>query len=390
PEHEEIARTVQRAFSDCRFMSVDMLLSGKVMEVNAFPGGRGLLDLYGISVGNMIIDRLEDELLGLARAPASIARSLVSESTSRWDDIDALYEGFEESVETLDVFSYDGYTLSTKELVEFRPGNLDFILSIPHAGVLVPTDFAEHFELDTSSLVEIDLFSDVIFEALGGAQVISRLAPFFVDMNREREGSKGKQIPKHLKNPATEYYTVQDEPILQEPYSASEEEKVIKYYDLYHEMLSTLIERMKRERGYALIIDGHSMMSTGLGRVHDTGQERDNFVLGTLGGTSACEGIVSAFGSSLKQGTESHGLSLTFAKDDPYSGGFITRKHHDPKNNVHVIQVEVTMGTYMYEPVDEDVVRRYALKQPRVTIVQDILRNAVRSACEMAERVYLR
>ncbi len=57
---------------------------------------------------------------------------------------------------------------------------------------------------------------------------------------------------------------------------------------------------------------------------------------------------------------------------------------------MHVIQVEVTMDTYMYEPVDEDVIRRYALKQPRVTIVQDILRNAVRSACEMAERVYLR
>lgn len=83
-------------------------------------------------------------------------------------------------------------------------------------------------------------------------------------------------------------------------------------------------------------------------------------------------------------------MSLTFARDDPYSGGFITRKHHDPRNNVHVIQVEVTMDTYMYEPVDEDVIRRYALKQPRVTIVQDILRNAVRSACEMAERVYLR
>lgn len=48
------------------------------------------------------------------------------------------------------------------------------------------------------------------------------------------------------------------------------------------------------------------------------------------------------------------------------------------------------MDTYMYEPVDEDIVMRYALKQPRVTIVQDILRQAVRSACETAERIYLR
>lgn len=57
-EQEQIARSVQLSFPECRFFSVDMLQSGKVTEVNAFPGGRGLLELYGISIGNMVMDRL--------------------------------------------------------------------------------------------------------------------------------------------------------------------------------------------------------------------------------------------------------------------------------------------------------------------------------------------
>jgi glutathione synthase/RimK-type ligase-like ATP-grasp enzyme len=61
PENYEIAKSVIGAFSDCRFASVDMLESGKVLEINAFPGGNGLRKLYNISVGRIIMDRLEQE-----------------------------------------------------------------------------------------------------------------------------------------------------------------------------------------------------------------------------------------------------------------------------------------------------------------------------------------
>jgi len=64
PEQERIARTVRRRFAECRYLSVDMLDSGKVLEVNAFPGGKGLWKNYGISVGGIILDALEAELEG--------------------------------------------------------------------------------------------------------------------------------------------------------------------------------------------------------------------------------------------------------------------------------------------------------------------------------------
>ena len=387
-EQEEIARAAQEAFPESRLLSVDMLQSGKVLEVNTFPGGRGLLDLYGISLGTIVMDRLEREILGTEIAVTAGPQVLKEEPADRWDDIYYHYNGYIEPVEVLDVFSDEKYSLSTRDLIDFRPQNPDFILSIPHAGVLVPSKYKEHFDIDSKSLLEIDLFSDILFESIGGLQVISRLAPFFVDMNRSRNGSECRQLPRHLTNPPTEYYSIEDELVLQKEYNQKQEEKILEYYDLYHNIIGSLIENLKREQGYALIIDGHSMTSVGLGRVHDEGEERDNIVVGTLDDTSAHPDIISAFVKSLKQGIKPYNLGLTLAKNEPYSGGFITRMHHDPKNDVHVIQVEVTMETYMYEPMEEDKAKRYALKQSRLHIAQDFLRKAVLAASEAAKNVY--
>ena len=390
PEHEEIARSVQTAYPEARLLSVDMLQSGKILEVNAFPGGQGLLELYGISLSNMVLDRLESELLGKPKTPSAMVKSTTKQPAYQWDDIYDHYKGHAEEVEVVDVFSEEKYVLSTEDLIEFRPQNPDFILSIPHSGVLIPAKYQEHFKLDAKNLLEIDLFSDILFEALGGLQVISRLAPFFVDMNRRRNGSESKKLPGHLANSPTEYYTIKDELILQKGYTSYQEESILEYYDLYHDILALLIEKQKKERGYALLIDAHSMTSVGLGRVHDKGEERDNIVVGTLDDTSAHPEIIQAFINTLKQGIKTLDLELTLAKNEPYSGGFITRMHSKPENDVHVIQIEVTMDTYMYEAIDTDKEKRYALKQSRLRIAQEFLRKATLAASDTARRIYSR
>jgi len=60
-ELEEIAKKVAASYPGCRFSSVDMLESGKVLEINAFPGGKGLLNTHGVSVGKVIMDKIEKE-----------------------------------------------------------------------------------------------------------------------------------------------------------------------------------------------------------------------------------------------------------------------------------------------------------------------------------------
>lgn len=62
PEQAETARAVRRAFGECRMASVDLLTSGQVIEINAFPGADGLLRTHGIVLGELFLDRLETEL----------------------------------------------------------------------------------------------------------------------------------------------------------------------------------------------------------------------------------------------------------------------------------------------------------------------------------------
>lgn len=65
-EQTRVARAVRRAFSDCRIASIDMLPSGRVIEINAFPGASGLLKTHGVALGQIVMDRMERELAAVA------------------------------------------------------------------------------------------------------------------------------------------------------------------------------------------------------------------------------------------------------------------------------------------------------------------------------------
>ena len=387
-EQEHTARKVTNAFPEIRFASVDMLTTGKVLEINSFPGGVGLYENYGISIGAIIMDKLEAELFGESLPPTEISAPTVEQGIAPWSDIYSLYKDYDSDIEVLDVFCEELHNMPIEDLIDFTPRSHDYILSIPHSGVLIPAHFANRFDLSSKCIKEIDLLSDVLYEGLDGLQIVCRLAPFFIDMNRPKKSDDTKDLPYHLKNTATEYYTVDDELLLKQPYSIKEREYVESFFDLYHAIIEYLAQNMIKERGYALIIDAHSMSSVGWGRVFDKGEERSNFVVGTLDDESADSEIIQSFCDGIKSAAGRYNLNLTHAKNEPYSGGFITRTHHDPKNMIHVIQLEVTMGTYMYEADESDSTKRYALKQPRLKIVQDIVKHAIESASITAKRIH--
>ncbi len=289
-----------------------------------------------------------------------------------------------DGVEVLDVFAEETHRVEVGDIIEVRePDQLassPVVVSVPHSGVLIPTRFADRFPLGEHALVEIDLFSHLLYERLPATRIACRLAPYFLDMNRHRDAADEPDVPWHLRNAPHDYYTVHDEPILRRPYSEDEEADVLSWYDLYHGLLDGLVARARERHGWALLLDGHSMTSVGLGRAHDEGEPRDNFVVGTLHGSSADERLIDAFVGTLRTEAGASDLGLTVAENDPYSGGFVTRKHHDPDNEVHALQVEVTMDTYMYEADETDRSRRYAIKQHRLDLVRDALARALDAA----------
>lgn len=235
------------------------------------------------------------------------------------------------------------------ELIEVRKKSFDFIISVPHSGLLFPLKFSEYFS--GMPLIEVDMFSELVYDFPEGARIISRMPPYLVDMNRAKNGSE--DAPLHLTNDPFHYITVGSKRLITHEYSEEHLKELEGYYDFYHSQLRRLIEEMKARNGYALVLDGHSMTSKGIGRAPDLGKNRADFNIGTLGMTTADKNIIGAFAASL-------GRTGTVEHDRPYAGGFITRMHADPKNNIHVIQLEVNMATYLDEEnykVNENVKR---------------------------------
>jgi N-formylglutamate amidohydrolase len=111
-------------------------------------------------------------------------------------------------------------------------------------------------------------------------------------------------------------------------------------YKPYHRALRQLLQDQHRRFGLAILIDCHSMPSSGAHR--DEGQRAD-IVLGDRFGTSAAPFFV----EQIEEALRSRGYRV--GRNRPYAGGFITEHYGNPAQSVHAIQIEVNRGLYMDE-----------------------------------------
>jgi N-formylglutamate deformylase len=124
------------------------------------------------------------------------------------------------------------------------------------------------------------------------------------------------------------------------PFSEAER-RIYTYWHPFHDALARLIGDIKARFGYCLVIDCHSMPSSGQGR--RSGIRPVDFVLGDLHGsacssrvTRAAEAILGAKGYLVR-------------RNEPYAGGYITRHYGQPADDVHVLQIEIARALYMDE-----------------------------------------
>ncbi len=143
----------------------------------------------------------------------------------------------------------------------------------------------------------------------------------------------------------------------------------------YHDRLTALIGQTQALFGTCLLIDCHSMPSSGA--VGGAGSARNpfkqaDFVLGDAYGT-ACGGRVTRFVErSLTD------LGFTVRRNDPYAGGFITRHYGRPRGRVHVLQIEVARDLYMDELRIERLTRFDALRRDVTVLIEALAQEAFR------------
>jgi N-formylglutamate amidohydrolase len=121
------------------------------------------------------------------------------------------------------------------------------------------------------------------------------------------------------------------------------EKRIDRLYFPYHAMIKQLLVATRAKFGAAILVDCHSMPSTGSPIEGDSGRKRCDFVLGDRFGTSCDPSIVDLFETSLI------GMGYSVARNDPYAGGFVTQNYGRPNSGIHALQIEINRGLYMDE-----------------------------------------
>ncbi|MEN5082652.1 N-formylglutamate amidohydrolase [Bosea sp. TWI1241] len=232
------------------------------------------------------------------------------------------------------------------------------VVDVPHAGRRYPAAFVDGARLPLRLLRRSeDAYVDLLFSgtvALGAPLLVAEFPRAYLDLNREPYELDPRmfegRLPGHantrslrvagglgtiprIVGDACEIYPGR---IPVEVALARIEE----LYRPYHAGLRHLVSRTQGCFGTCVLVDAHSMPSTGLDR---DGLAKPDIILGDRFGSSAAGFVVDAAEAAFRRA----GLSVT--RNRPYAGGFITEHYGVPAAGVHALQIEINRGLYMNE-----------------------------------------
>ncbi|MBO0712128.1 MAG: N-formylglutamate amidohydrolase [Acetobacteraceae bacterium] len=247
------------------------------------------------------------------------------------------------------------------------------VVASPHSGRDYPPEFIAAARLDTLGLRRSeDSFVDELFSTAPDYGIPLLAATFpraFCDPNREPweldPAMFEDELPSWVNTTSPRVcaglgtiarLVASGEMIYRDKLSFAEAERRVRsFWQPYHVTLTELIEQTRQIFGAALLIDCHSMPAHGSSSRH-SGQAAD-FVLGDAHGTACSPRVVRFVERSLA------GLGYTVRRNDPYSGGYVTRHYGRPRENIHVLQIEVARGLYMDEVRIERIGRFLEVRQ---------------------------
>lgn len=236
--------------------------------------------------------------------------------------------------------------------------SLPFVFSAPHSGRVYPASFLDASRLDALTLRRSeDAYVDDLFAAmptLGAPLVAARFPRAYLDVNREPY----ELDPRLFEERPPAYANTRSLRVAgglgtvprvvgdgQEIYArrlplAEGLARIEHLHRPYHRALRRMLGTTVQDFGFAVLVDCHSMPSSGLPR--DAGRPPD-IILGDRFGTSCGGGIVDA----IEHAFRAAGLHVT--RNRPYAGGYITEHYGEPLAGRHALQIEIARALYMNE-----------------------------------------
>ncbi len=255
------------------------------------------------------------------------------------------------------------------------------VVSVPHAGTQVPLDDAPLMAIGGAALLkDADLYVDRLAEgitALGVPVVEAMVSRYVLDVNRAPD-DVDRDICPDIPRPARPSarglcwrVTTDGALVLRRPLTVAEvHSRRQRIHEPYHLELERLLEQRRAQFGFAMLIDLHSMPSSGRLMHTDAGQRRADIVPGDVRGTSCASAVSRLVGDRFAA------AGYTVRPNDPYMGGYITRHHGRPGRGIHAIQIEVNRDLYMDE-------RTFTWQPNKAQPLRQVIHDIVSSARDL-------
>jgi N-formylglutamate deformylase len=231
------------------------------------------------------------------------------------------------------------------ELFELHRGDSPLVIDLPHSGTYVPDALRARLTAIGRSVPDTDWHVDRLYafaQDEGATLVKATHSRYVVDLNRDPSGA-----PLYAGANNTELCptrTFADEPIYVDNEMPSQAEIVDRrgmYFMPYHAALAAELERVRQRHGFAVLLDGHSILS----RVPRFFEGRlPDLNLGTASGASCAPALQAIAAEVLAEAD-----GFTHVVNGRFKGGWITRHYGQPHNGVHALQLEMAQCCYMDE-----------------------------------------
>jgi len=266
------------------------------------------------------------------------------------------------------------------------------VLASPHSGAYYPRDFVENAALELAALRKSeDCYVDELF-ADGpnlGIPLLRALYPrAYVDLNREPyeldPDMFDHPLPAHVNTTSTRVAAgLGTIPRIvgnrREIYRgripfAEAERRISGVHKPYHQALRGLIARARAQFGFCILLDCHSMPSSGLPMDPNGDGRPVDIVLGDRNGLSCHSSLHGVVSTALMS------AGYKVIRNNPYAGGYTTQHYGNPADGVHVLQIEINRALYMDETTLQ---RRPGFARLRDQLVA-LLRRVVAYSAEQA------
>lgn len=263
------------------------------------------------------------------------------------------------------------YSLSDKGIAA------PLLVDLPHGGRIYPEDFKFSCPRSALELCE-EVFIDELYSpatlAAGGVVVKANFPRTYVDPNRNATDIDNQLLdapwPAPLPENARSHYgqgvimrmTSAENRIYSSPLSHQDvEHRISHYYNAYHNLLGTWLERIYKDFGTYYHLDCHSMPSSSV--AHFFPHLQPDFILGDLDGRSCSLDFRQAVADELRE--KGYRVSI----NQIYRGAEIVSRYGQPAWRRNSLQIEINRAIFMNEKTQE--------KSPRFDTVRKDLSEII-------------